>query len=133
MEKTYQRGDVVMIDVPMPTTGHVQGGYRPWVVVQNEIGNKHSPTSIVVPMTTQLKRLDLPTHVAVTWGELLPSMVECEQVRVIDVTDDWKYICTLPKEIMTHVDTALKNAFFYSGGGASRKGVIKWLKSKLVR
>lgn len=117
MEKTYQRGDVVMIDVPMPTTGHVQGGNRPWVVVQNEIGNKHSPTSIVVPMTTQLKRLDLPTHVAVTWGELLPSMVECEQVRVIDVTDDWKYICTLPKEIMTHVDTALKNAFFYSGGG----------------
>lgn len=117
MEKTYQRGDVVMIDVPMPTTGHVQGGNRPWVVVQNEIGNKHSPTSIVVPMTTQLKRLDLPTHVAVTWGNLLPSMVECEQVRVIDVTDDWKYICTLPKEIMTHVDTALKNAFFYSGGG----------------
>ena len=117
MEKTYQRGDVVMIDVPMPTTGHVQGGNRPWVVVQNEIGNKHSPTSIVVPMTTQLKRLDLPTHVAVTWGNLLPSMVECEQVRVIDATDDWKYICTLPKEIMTHVDTALKNAFFYSGGG----------------
>ena len=117
MEKTYQRGDVVMIDVPMPATGHVQGGNRPWVVVQNEIGNKHSPTSIVVPMTTQMKRLDLPTHVAITWGELLPGMVECEQVRVIDVTDDWKYICTLPKEIMTHVDTALRNAFFYSGGG----------------
>ena len=119
MEKTYQRGDVVMIDVPMPATGHVQGGNRPWVVVQNEIGNKHSPTSIVVPMTTQMKRLDLPTHVAITWGELLPGMVECEQVRVIDVTDDWKYICTLPKEIMTHVDTALRNAFFYSGGGSS--------------
>ena len=128
MEKTYQRGDVVMIDVPMPATGHVQGGNRPWVVVQNEIGNKHSPTSIVVPMTTQMKRLDLPTHVAITWGELLPSMVECEQVRVIDVTDDWKYICTL----MTHVDTALKNAFFYSGG-ASRKGVIKWLRTRFAR
>lgn len=131
MEKTYQRGDVVMIDVPMPTTGHVQGGNRPWVVVQNEIGNKHSPTSIVVPMTTQLKRLDLPTHVAVTWGELLPSMVECEQVRVIDVTDDWKYICTLPKEIMTHVDTALRNAFFYSGG-EFWKEVTEWL-IKIVR
>ena len=131
MEKTYQRGDVVMIDVPMPTTGHVQGGNRPWVVVQNEIGNKHSPTSIVVPMTTQMKRLDLPTHVAITWGDLLPSMAECEQVRVIDVTEDWKYVCTLPKEIMTHVDTALKNAFFYSGG-EFWKGAIEWLR-KIVR
>ena len=117
MQKTYQRGDVVMIDVPMPTTGHVQGGNRPWIVVQNELGNKHSPTSIVVPLTTKLKRLDMPTHLAITWAGLQPSMVECEQVRVIDVTENWKYICTLPAEIMAHVDTALKNAFFYSGGG----------------
>lgn len=50
-------------------------------------------------------------------GSLQPSMVECEQVRVVDVSDDWEYICTLPPEIMRHVDTALKNAFFYGGGG----------------
>ena len=43
-------------------------------------------------------------------------MVECEQVRVVDVSDDWEYICTLPPEIMRHVDTALKNAFFYERG-----------------
>lgn len=43
-------------------------------------------------------------------------MVECEQIRVIDVTDDWEYICTLPPEIMRHVDIALKNAFFYGEG-----------------
>jgi mRNA-degrading endonuclease toxin of MazEF toxin-antitoxin module len=48
-------------------------------------------------------------------GDLQPSMVECEQVRVIDVTDDWKYLCTLPVEIMRRVDTALRNAFFYGG------------------
>lgn len=114
--KPYQRGDVVFIDVPIPTSGHVQGGRRPWVIVQNNVGNQHSPTSIVVPLTTKFKRLELPTHVAITWKNLLPSMVECEQVRVIDVTEDWKYICTLPDEIMTHVDTALRNAFFYGGG-----------------
>lgn len=54
-------------------------------------------------------------------GKLFPSMVECEQVRVIDVTDDWKYICTLPPEIMAHVDEALRNAFFYGGGRSCGK------------
>lgn len=114
--KPYQRGDVVLIDVPVPTSGHVQGGMRPWIIVQNNKGNQFSPTSIVVPLTTKFKRIELPTHVAITWGSLRPSMVACEQVRVIDVTDDWKYICTLPPEIMCHVDHALGNAFFWDGG-----------------
>lgn len=85
--------------------------------MQNNVGNQFSSTSIVVPLTTKIKRLEMPTHVAVTWGSLQPSMVECEQVRVVDVSDDWEYICTLPPEIMRHVDTALKNAFFYGRGG----------------
>ena len=118
--KPYQRGDVVVIDVPMLANSHIQAGKRPWVVVQNNVGNQFSSTSIVVPLTTKIKRLELPTHVAVTWGSLQPSMVECEQVRVVDVSDDWEYICTLPPEIMRHVDTALKNAFFY-GGGVEKK------------
>ena len=58
----------------------------------------------------------------VTWDNLAPSMAECEQVRVVDVTDDWKYLCTLPAEIMTHVDNALKNAFFYEEGGGVNDG-----------
>lgn len=114
--KPYQRGDVVIIDMPILANSHVQSGKRPWVIVQNNVGNQFSPTSIVVPLTTKFKRLEMPTHVAVTWGDLQPSMVECEQVRVVDVTDSWKYLCTLPPEIMCHVDTALKNAFFYGGG-----------------
>ena len=103
--KPYQRGDVVIIDVPMLANSHIQAGKRPWVVVQNNVGNQFSSTSIVVPLTTKIKRLE----------SLQPSMVECEQVRVVDVSDDWEYICTLPPEIMRHVDTALKNAFFYGG------------------
>lgn len=77
--KPYQRGDVVVIDVPMLANSHIQAGKRPWVVVQNNVGNQFSSTSIVVPLTTKIKRLELPTHVAVTWGSLQPSMVECEQ------------------------------------------------------
>lgn len=117
--KPYQRGDVVIIDVPIPASGHVQGGKRPWVIVQNNMGNQFSATSIVIPLTTKMKRLEMPTHAAFVWENLEPSMAECEQVRVIDITDDWKYVCTLPPQIMAHIDTALKNAFFY-GGGCSR-------------
>lgn len=125
--KPYQRGDVVEINVPIPASGHVQGGKRPWIIVQNNTGNQFSPTSIVVPLTTKFKRMEMPTHVAVTWGrKLFPSMVECEQVRVIDVTDDWKYICTLPPEIMAHVDEALRNAFFYGGGGAAESSTADY-------
>ena len=113
--KPYQRGDVVIIDVPIPASGHVQGGKRPWVIVQNNMGNQFSPTSIVVPLTTKMKRLEMPTHVAFVWENLEQSMVECEQVRVIDITEDWKYVCTLPPQIMSHIDTALRNAFFYGG------------------
>jgi mRNA interferase MazF len=118
--KPYQRGDVVLIDVPIPESGHVQGGYRPWVIVQNNVGNEFSPTSLVCPLTTKLKRLEMPTHVAITWDRLTQSMVECEQVRVIDVTPEWKYVCSLPKEIMVHVDEALKNAFFYGEGSPDK-------------
>lgn len=130
--KPYQRGDVVIIDVPIPASGHVQGGKRPWVIVQNNMGNQFSPTSIVVPLTTKMKRLEMPTHVAFVWENLEQSMVECEQVRVIDITEDWKYVCTLPPQIMSHIDTALRNAFFY-GGGCNRWRISSIAFSMLPR
>lgn len=129
--KPYQRGDVVIINLPIPEKSHVQGGCRPWLIVQNNVGNQFSPTSIVVPLTTKFKKMELPTHIAVTWEKLEPSIVECEQVRVVDVTDDWKYICTLPPQIMAHVDTALKNAFFY-GGGCKRWRIRNTVLSMLL-
>lgn len=75
--KPYQRGDVVIIDVPIPASGHVQGGKRPWVIVQNNMGNQFSPTSIVVPLTAKMKRLEMPTHVALygrTWSKVWSSV-----------------------------------------------------------
>lgn len=47
--KRYRRGDVVVIDVPLLAGSHIQAGKRPWVVVQNNVGNRFSPTTIVVP------------------------------------------------------------------------------------
>ena len=82
--KPYQRGDVVLIDIPVPENSHVQGGNRPWLIVQNNVGNQFSPTSIIVPLTTKFKKLEMPTHVPITWENIEPSMVECEQVRVVD-------------------------------------------------
>lgn len=114
--KPYQRGDVVIIDVPLLAGSHVQAGKRPWVIVQNNVGNRFSPTTIVVPLTRKFKRVEMPTHAVIAWETLGSSMVECEQVRVIDMTDDWEYVCTLPPEIVRRVDTALKNAFFYERG-----------------
>lgn len=114
--KPYHRGDVVLINAPFNENSHVLGGTRPWVIVQNNIGNMYSPTTIVCPLTTKFKKIDLPTHIAIAWDKLLPSVVQCEQVRVVDVRDDWKYIVTLPPEIMAHIDAALRNAFFYEGG-----------------
>lgn len=112
--KPYMRGDVVLIDIPYHENSHVLGGKRPWVIVQNNVGNQFSPTSVVVPLTTKFKRLELPTHVAIVWDKLQPSMVACEQVRIVDVRDDWRYICSLPPEIMAHIDTALRNVFFFT-------------------
>lgn len=108
-----KRGDVFFINTPRPVEGHVQGGRRPWVVVQNDVGNRYSDTTLVVPLTTKFKRLNMPTHCPVSWGPVRSGVVECEQVRVIDIKNDWKYIATLPEEVMTHIDRALYNAFFF--------------------
>ena len=115
--RIYQRGDVVYIPLPKVAGSHVQSGMRPCIIVQNNVGNQYSPTTLVVPLTTTMKRLDMPTNVPISWGNLRPGVAECSQVRVIDVSEDWEYITTLPREVMIHVDQGLRNAFFYGGGG----------------
>lgn len=115
--RIYQRGDVVYIPLPKVAGSHVQSGMRPCIIVQNNVGNQYSPTTLVVPLTTTMKRLDMPTNVPISWGNLRPGVAECSQVRVIDVSEDWEYITTLPREVMIHVDQGLRNAFFYGERG----------------
>ena len=79
------RGEIYLVDLTS-SEGSEQKGIRPAVVVQNEIGNQHSPTTIVCPLTSQIKNLSV-THVSLTpkdCGVIKDSVVLCEQLRVID-------------------------------------------------
>ena len=64
----FSRGDIVFVENPMQTPhGHVVAGNHPAVVIQNDAGNEHSNNLIVAYITSQLKRLELPTHVVLQW------------------------------------------------------------------
>ena len=104
-----KRGDVFYAELD-PVIGSEQGGVRPVLIVQNDIGNQHSPTTIVAAITGQLSKAKLPTHVDLAGREnglAKNSVVLVEQVRTIDKTRLKEYICTLDKQIMEQVDQAL--------------------------
>lgn len=103
-----RRGDIFFADLN-PVRGSEQGGLRPVLVIQNNIGNRHSPTVIIAPITSKLKKNALPTHVGLPGDIGLPanSMVLLEQVRTIDKSRLSNYIAALDDEIMDYVDGAL--------------------------
>lgn len=81
-----KRGDLFYADLS-PVVGSEQGGVRPVIVIQNDIGNKYSPTIIVVPVTSQTNKAKLPTHVKLAgkrFGLPKNSVALLEQVRTID-------------------------------------------------
>ena len=78
------RGDIYYASLS-PVVGSEQGGLRPVVIVQNNVGNKHAPTTIVAPITSRLTKKPLPTHVFIEGcGLSAESVILLEQVRVID-------------------------------------------------
>lgn len=107
----FRRGDVVY--VKNMASKDVQGnhlihGDRPAVIVQNQKGNDHSPNLIVAYLTSQLKRLDMKTHVLITWYEgLRPSLIQAEQLATIDKGSVIGYITHLREEDMIRLDLAL--------------------------
>ena len=80
-------GDVVQVDFGK-TTGSVQGNVRPCAIIQNDVGNKYSPTTIVISFTSELKKVNMPVHdilhKSVSNGLKNDSLILGEQVRVID-------------------------------------------------
>lgn len=102
---TIKRGQIYYADLS-PARGSEQGGVRPVLIVQNDIGNKHSPTVIMCPLTTQIKN-PLPTHVTLVGGICAGSTVLCEQVRTIDKSRLKKYMTTLTCGEMNRVSKAL--------------------------
>lgn len=103
------RGDIYYADLS-PVQGSEQGGIRPVLVVQNDMGNKHSPTTIVAIITSKTTKAKLPTQVwlSVTDGFKVNSMVMCEQVRTIDKTRLKSFIGRAQSGEMKLVDEALQ-------------------------
>lgn len=92
----YKRGDVYMMDLN-PYSGSEQGGIRPAIVVQNDDGNFYSNVLLVVPLTTQIKKRNMPTHFILHNRFLsAPSMVICESPRPADKSRVLSYLGTCP-------------------------------------
>ena len=78
------RGEIYYADLS-PVVGSEQGGLRPVLIIQNDMGNKHAPTTIVAPITSILVKKPLPTHIPLaTCGLPKDSVVLCEQLRTLD-------------------------------------------------
>jgi len=104
-----KRGDVFFADLS-PVVGSEQGGVRPVLVIQNDIGNRFSPTVIVAAITAQIQKAKLPTHVemdAERHGFDRDSVVLLEQIRTIDKQRLTDKITHLDDETMRKVDDAL--------------------------
>jgi mRNA interferase MazF len=105
-----KRGDVFYADLS-PVVGSEQGGVRPVLVIQNDIGNRFSPTVIVAAITAQIQKAKLPTHVEIeakTHGMEKDSVVLLEQIRTIDKQRLTDKITHLDEETMRKVDEALQ-------------------------
>ncbi len=103
------RGEIYRADLD-PVTGSEQGGSRPVLIIQNDIGNQYSPTVIVAAITSKITKGKMPTHIAVSSsisGLPRDSVVLTEQVRTIDKRRLLVRIGALPPEIMREVDEAL--------------------------
>ncbi|MFK2826296.1 type II toxin-antitoxin system PemK/MazF family toxin [Bacillus sp. B190/17] len=105
-----KRGDVYFADLS-PVVGSEQGGVRPVLVVQNDIGNRFSPTIIVAAITAQIQKAKLPTHVEIDakrYGFERDSVILLEQIRTIDKQRLTDKITQLDEGMMEKVDEALQ-------------------------
>ena len=103
-----KRGDIFYADLS-PVVGSEQGGVRPVLVVQNDIGNKYSPTVIIAAITSQMNKVKLPTHVEVSAEFGIPknSVVLLEQIRTIDKKRLREKVGFTDEFFMKKVDEAL--------------------------
>ncbi|NLN40844.1 MAG: type II toxin-antitoxin system PemK/MazF family toxin [Clostridiales bacterium] len=108
-----RRGDIYYADLS-PVVGSEQGGVRPVLVVQNDIGNKYSPTVIVAAITSQIHKGKLPTHVEISasdYGLPKDSVILLEQIRTIDKKRLKEKIGYLTPEMMEKVNEGLQISF----------------------
>ncbi len=111
------RGDIFYADLS-PVVGSEQGGIRPVLIVQNNMGNKYSPTVIAAAITSQKDKTRLPTHIqlhSTDSGLIQESIVLLEQIRTLDKRRLKERMGRLDEESMSRVDTALQISFGLNG------------------
>lgn len=109
MTQLVKRGDIYYADLS-PVIGSEQGGIRPVLIIQNDMGNKYSPTVIVAAITSQINKAKLPTHVEISseeYGLNKDSVILLEQVRTIDKRRLKDKIGHISNELMEKVDNSL--------------------------
>ena len=100
-----RRGDIYYADL-RPVVGSEQGGVRPVLIIQNDVGNRHSPTVICAAITSRMNKAKLPTHIelnAARYHMVKDSVILLEQLRTIDKTRLKDRICHLDSDIMEKV------------------------------
>lgn len=108
-----KRGDIYYADLS-PVIGSEQGGIRPVLIIQNDVGNKYSPTVIAAAITSQINKAKMPTHIELSaseYGLYKDSVVLLEQIRTIDKKRLREKVAHLDKELMEDVNNALAVSF----------------------
>ncbi len=110
---TVKRGDIFYADLS-PVVGSEQGGIRPVLIIQNDVGNKYSPTVIAAAITSRINKAKLPTHIEVSaakYGLLKDSVILLEQIRTLDKTRLRDKMGHLSEDAMERVDEAICVSF----------------------
>ena len=108
-----KRGEIYYADLS-PVVGSEQGGVRPVLIVQNDVGNRHSPTVIAAAITSRREKAKLPTHIdvqAATCGLTKDSVVLLEQIRTLDKRRLREHMGRLDAAMMNQVDNAIAVSF----------------------
>ncbi len=105
-----RRGDIYYADLS-PVVGSEQGGIRPVLIIQNDVGNRHSPTVICAAVTSKMNKAKLPTHIEISAKEyhiVKNSVILLEQIRTIDKQRLREYVCHVDVGLMNKVNEAIK-------------------------
>jgi mRNA interferase MazF len=108
-----KRGDIYYADLS-PVVGSEQGGVRPVLIVQNDVGNRYSPTVIAAAITSQMNKAKLPTHIELNkegYGLIKDSVILLEQVRTIDKKRLKEKMGHLDEDLMQQVNNAINVSF----------------------
>lgn len=114
---SVHRGEIYYADLS-PVVGSEQGGIRPVLIVQNDVGNRHSPTVIAAAITSRHDKAKLPTHIAVGGGECglaKDSIVLLEQIRTLDKRRLRERMGRVDGAVMEQVDAAIAVSFGLTG------------------